>query len=331
MSKPDPPKPANPHDTANAQTGMNIRTAVANSYLNNTNQYGPDGSVEYSVNGWKDVNGRKIPRWSQTTTLSEMARRLYDVNNQTKYNLGIAARDQAERLGGLLSRPVNLSNEATEGRLFDLGRQRLDPMFADRMKSTATSLATRGIREGTAAYDRAMNREGESRNDAYNQLALTGRGQAVQEALTERNQPLNEISAILSGNQVGMPQFGPTNSYGIANTDYAGIRGNYDNAMLNRYQMQMQQKQGMYGGLFGMLGSGFAAFSDERLKENIVPIGKTNDNLTIATYNYKGTTKPEIGLIAQEVAEKKPEAVQRHPSGFLIIDYGKALSMKQAA
>ena len=83
--------------------------------------------------------------------------------------------------------------------------------------------------------------------------------------------------------------------------------------------------------LLSIQASGFSAFSDERLKENIQPVGKTDDGLTIATYNYKGTDKPQLGLIAQEVAIKKPEAVRRHGSGFLMIDYGKALTMKKAA
>ena len=49
--------------------------------------------------------------------------------------------------------------------------------------------------------------------------------------------------------------------------------------------------------------------SDERAKENIEPIGQTNDGQTIYRYNYKGSPKTEIGLIAQEVEKTHPEAV----------------------
>ena len=54
-------------------------------------------------------------------------------------------------------------------------------------------------------------------------------------------------------------------------------------------------------------GGGF--FSDERLKENIEQVGKTNDGQNIYRYNYKGDPRSQIGLIAQEVAQDHPEAV----------------------
>lgn len=71
----------------------------------------------------------------------------------------------------------------------------------------------------------------------------------------------------------------------------------------------------------GMLGS---LFSDENLKENILPVGKLNDGQKIYSYTYKGDSVPRIGLLAQEVAKVRPEAVHRDPSGFLKVNYGKA-------
>ena len=50
-------------------------------------------------------------------------------------------------------------------------------------------------------------------------------------------------------------------------------------------------------------------FSDARLKENIRKIGKTFDGQNIYSYNFKGSPKTEIGLMAQEVEHKHPEAV----------------------
>lgn len=64
-------------------------------------------------------------------------------------------------------------------------------------------------------------------------------------------------------------------------------------------------------------------FSDERLKENIKPVGALKDGQKIYIYNYKGDPTPRIGLIAQEVEKKYPEAVgESH--GFKTVDYGKA-------
>ena len=51
MSKPDPPTPPNPYQTAAAQTGTNVSTGVANAFLNNVNQITPEGSLNYDVTG----------------------------------------------------------------------------------------------------------------------------------------------------------------------------------------------------------------------------------------------------------------------------------------
>lgn len=73
-------------------------------------------------------------------------------------------------------------------------------------------------------------------------------------------------------------------------------------------------------------------FSDERLKENMRPVGKTNDGQTIYSFNYKGDKRTQIGLSAQEVAEKHPEAVGKEKvpglggAEALTVDYKKATS-----
>ena len=64
-------------------------------------------------------------------------------------------------------------------------------------------------------------------------------------------------------------------------------------------------------------------FSDERLKENVEPVGELNDGQTIYRYNYKGDPRTQIGLIAQEVEQSHPEAVGES-EGYRTVDYGRA-------
>lgn len=64
-------------------------------------------------------------------------------------------------------------------------------------------------------------------------------------------------------------------------------------------------------------------FSDERLKENIEPVGELNDGQTIYRYNYKGDPRTQIGLIAQDVEQSHPEAVGES-QGYRTVDYGRA-------
>lgn len=64
-------------------------------------------------------------------------------------------------------------------------------------------------------------------------------------------------------------------------------------------------------------------FSDERLKEDVQTIGKTFDGQNIVKFRYKGDNKTQIGLIAQDVEKKHPEAVGL-AGGYRTVNYDKA-------
>jgi hypothetical protein len=64
-------------------------------------------------------------------------------------------------------------------------------------------------------------------------------------------------------------------------------------------------------------------FSDERLKEDMEVIGKTFDGQPIYRYKIKGDPREQIGLSAQKVEKKHPEAVGL-AGGFKYVDYGRA-------
>jgi hypothetical protein len=66
-------------------------------------------------------------------------------------------------------------------------------------------------------------------------------------------------------------------------------------------------------------------FSDERLKDVHARVGFTDDGLPLFLYNYKGSSEPRIGPMAQHVAKVKPEAVAQHPSGYLAVDYSQLM------
>ena len=69
-------------------------------------------------------------------------------------------------------------------------------------------------------------------------------------------------------------------------------------------------------------------FSDERLKTDIKPVGETKEGQTIYTYKFKGDPfKTHMGVMAQETLKTHPEAVIKHPSGALMVDYDKILGV----
>jgi hypothetical protein len=326
MGKSKAPAPPDPAKVAGAQTAQNIGTAIAQQNLNNVNQVTPDGSLTYEQTGtyqWKDPNTGKVydvPRYTATQTLSEAAQGIYNTNQQAEQNLATLARDQSARLGTLLGAPVDLSNDATEARLMELGRKRLDPALAQRQEGLRASLSAQGIKEGSAAYDRAMAREGQSQNDAYNSLLLQGRGQAVQETLAARNQPINEITALLSGSQVSQPNFVNPNSANIANVDRAGLEMANYNARLANWQQKNAGLQSTLGGLFGL--GAAAIMSDVRLKTDIRRVGTTDAGLPIYTYRYKGRPEFHMGVMAQEAELLFPSAV-KEIGGFKAVDYAE--------
>jgi len=77
------------------------------------------------------------------------------------------------------------------------------------------------------------------------------------------------------------------------------------------------------GALSGSTTTTNQVLSDKRLKENIKPIGKTFDGQNIYSYNFKGQPQTEIGLIAQEVEKRHPEAIGL-AGGYRTVNYDKA-------
>lgn len=332
MGKPKAPTPPDPKETSAASTGTNISTAIANSWLNNANQVTPDGTITYTKSGEEKITdpytGKTytIPKTTVTTQLSSAQQAIKDQTDKAQLNLGTLANNQSSFLNSYMAKPFDGSNEAVEGRLMELGRKRLDPLLAQQQDQLTTRLANQGIMPGSAAYDRAMAQQGQSANDAYNQLLLSGRGQAFAEAQAVRNQPINEITALLSGSQVSAPKAQGYTGSTIPTTDNAGLINENFNQKMNIYNQQMAQSQGLLGGLFG-LGTNLIKASDRRLKTDVERVGKTHDGQPIYAYRYRAGGPMQLGLMAQDVEKKHPGAVIDTPSGFKAVDYRKALSL----
>lgn len=251
MSKaPAPPPAPDPVATANAQSAANTKAATTQQQMNMVDQVTPYGNLSYTQSGtWADGT----PKFTSTTTLSPEEQR----NQQQQWQfdnlvnqLGI---NQTQKLSGHLDKPIQLGNEATESRLMELGRQRLDPVLSQRTEALEQKLYNQGVMPGTEAYRRAMEADTQGANDAYTSLLLAGRGQANQELLAERNQPINEITALMSGGQVTQPTFGSTPQAQIAAPDIAGMTyQSHQMGPMAQWQASNQSRNAMLGGLFGI-------------------------------------------------------------------------------
>jgi hypothetical protein len=202
---------------------------------------------------------------------------------------------------------------------------RMNPMFDRDRASMETRLANQGIGMGARAYGSAQDDFSRGVNDArLGAIAASGDEQArmMQMDAARRAQPINEITALLSGSQVANPQFAVNRPSGIATTDVGGlINQNFQQRQAN-YQTDMANWQSGIGGLFG-LGAARIQASDIRLKTDIQRVGKTKGGLPIYTYRYKAGGPVQMGVMAQDVARVNPEAVEEIGGGYLGVDYGK--------
>lgn len=150
------------------------------------------------------------------------------------------------------------------------------------------------------------------------------RQQQIAEEMQRRGQPLNELNALLSGQQVNMPQQpGFQNAGRSDTTNYSGAAQNQYQGSLDRYNSGQQGLQGLLQGA-GSIGSMAMMFSDARLKDVLGPLTRLRNGLRVWLYYNRLTKRLEAGLIAQEVAAVRPAAVAVHPSGYLMINYTMA-------
>jgi hypothetical protein len=335
--------------TAAAQSTANRETAITQSQLNMVDQNTPYGGLTYSQTG---TYADGTPKFTATQTLNPTQQAALNAQQGIELDTSNLARDQIGRISQAVGQDFKLSdfgpqpvaNADSRQQVIDSLMQqqtsRLDPRFAGEERDLRTRLANQGIAEGTEAYSNAMRDYNFGKNDAYqtaqNQAINAGGAeqsrqfglesnafqQQLANALTERNQPLNEMSALLgSGTGVQQPTYVSTPQTGVSATDVIGATSLSQNAAQNAYNQKMGSRNALIGAL-GSAAAGAAMASDRRLKKNIRRIGKIGPYKWYA-YEYKGSDVRQVGVMAQEVLRIKPSAVVTMPNGFMAVKYGE--------
>jgi hypothetical protein len=159
-------------------------------------------------------------------------------------------------------------------------------------------------------------------NMQYANMMNQLRQQAIAEQMQRRGMSLNEMNALLTGQQVGMPQMPRFNASGVAETPQLLNAANMQyNASMDAFNAQQQGLANTMGGLSSLASTAFM-FSDRRLKSRVKRVG-THAELGVGIYEYEMAGFPQRGVIAQEVAAVRPDLVKRHASGYLMVDYGR--------
>jgi hypothetical protein len=215
-----------------------------------------------------------------------------------------------------------------------------------RSQQQAQAIKSGGMNSGRSAVERALlsGQQGLATSQAIAPLYQQGYQQAVQTAqgqqgvvaadLARRMQAGQQIAGLGAGAQTAALQGSQAQMAAgqvEQQTKQAGDTAEYQQFLQERgfpYQ-QAQFLANIAMGTGALSGStttsqqpgGF--FSDKRLKEDVKEIGKTNDGQPIYSYKYKGDDRTQIGLMAQDVEKKHPEAVGLM-GGYKTVDYKKA-------
>jgi len=177
-----------------------------------------------------------------------------------------------------------------------------------------------GQNESAAQF--ANQAEAQRFNEAQAQATLND--QARQQGLNERayieNQPINQLTGLLSLGQVQNPTgvaYSPTQ---VGQTDVIGANALATQAANANYQAKVAQNSGLMGGLFS-LGSAAIMASDRRLKRDIVRIGDLAKGVGLYLFRYAGCDARHIGVMAQELKRIRPDLVLKGADGFLRVNY----------
>ena len=131
--------------------------------------------------------------------------------------------------------------------------------------------------------------------------------------------------AALLGTSPGVqgPQFSAAPQTGIAPTDVIGPINQQFQGQLANFNAQNQARSQTLGSIAGLAGSALPFLfmpSDRRVKRDIVHVGWLRD-LPLYAFRYVGSAVRQVGVMAQDVARLKPDAVVER-DGILHVNYG---------
>jgi hypothetical protein len=330
---------------AESTAAGNLEMMELQTRANRPTQITPWGTVEWTEGDTGD--------WTQNITLSPGQQEALDAqlgmqtgrSNLAAGMMGRVTDEFGETMdwtgfsegGGRVEGGDYYGDKAGEA-MYGRATSRLDPQWEQRAEQQESALRNQGLRPGDEAYDNAMQTMEQQRTDAYQQAGFGAdiaagqegarmqgmdigaggyntqlRQQEIAEAMQQRGFSLNEINAILHGQQVGMPSMPGFNTAGVTEgADYSG-------AAASQYSADMDQFSADQAGWQSVMnaGAGMMSFSDVRLKRSVEYVGRWADRKF-----YKWTYiwgEKGFGVLAHE----NPDMVVAAPAGYAIVDYGR--------
>jgi hypothetical protein len=272
---------------ATAQGAANVQSAQATAALNNpditspygsqtvtysTDQYGnmiPDITQQLTPAGQQDVQAQQQVQLGESQLAQQGLNTAQNIMSQPFQYNGTAIQTGVNT-SGIAPAAINPEQTAYQAQM-----ALLQPQITQSQNALNQQLQNQGIPLGSTAYNNAQYAQGLQTGSLEDQAALAGvnaqqaanqqgytealnSGQfsntAAQQALSQQlglyNQPLNEITALMSGSQIQNPQFQQYTGGGTIAAapvmQAATDQGNYNTAA---YNSTMQGLGGLFGGL----------------------------------------------------------------------------------
>jgi hypothetical protein len=216
------------------------------------------------------------------------------------------------------------ANNAAQGQAFGFGQQARQTQLGAQGQAFNQQLSggNYDLQRQQQAFSQQQQAGGQNFNQQLQaaQFQNQTRQNQLSELMQQRGFSLNEINALISGQQVSAPQFQGYNPAGVAQApDLLGAanlqyQGGIDalNAR-NAGSGQLMNAAAMAGAAYMM--------SDRRVKKDIRRVGTHRRGIGLYTYRFVGERGPvRLGVMAQEVRRVAPCLV-REFDGVLRVDY----------
>lgn len=239
-------------------------------------------------------------------------------SSRTGIASGIVQRGLAQQAGGLTAQ-LGQNAWSTGAQVgSDLNNQRIAALGGQ------ANAGIGGLGAGTGALSSGVNDQGTlggqlltgaSGNQQNQQLGFNNQNQAFQFG---QNSPfaglqnyMNLLNVNAGGTTAGTSDKTSTPSFMQTVGSLLGAGGS-----------ALGSKGGPLGGASGILGAA-SLFSDRRLKQDIEQVGLLFDGTPVYRYRYIGQPQMQIGVMAQDIEEFAPEAINEF-HGYKMVDYEKA-------
>jgi hypothetical protein len=257
MCAPNPPATPDYVGAAQAEGQARLEAARASAKLNQPNVVSPFGSQtwEFGIGGDPD-------RAQLTVGLGEQGQQLYDLGTEA-----------ISPVRETVSTPFDVSKIAETGTrdavtnaIYGRHSAFLDPQFEQAEAAERTRLANAGFSVGSEGFTKAMENFGRQKQLAYGDArsraitegadqSLQERKRLVEEALLQRSVPLNELNAIRTGAQFGVPGQPAGAGVNVQGAPVFDATQAQDQANIGRYNVQAAGANAQQNAATSLLGS----------------------------------------------------------------------------